>query len=196
MDKTLMTDQQLIELVREGDASGLSFVYEKHRREFLSWIRKFSHCSEDESREFYQAAMVILYENTMSGRLTELQSSLKTYLFGIGKNLALQSHRKEGRLQQAKAEYMLQQHVLAEDGDDSLETDLTLISLCFSKIGDPCHHLLDMFYFFKKNMEEIATELGYKNPETAKNQKYKCMERLRKLVEDERANNYLSIEGK
>jgi RNA polymerase sigma-70 factor (ECF subfamily) len=62
-----------------------------------------------------------------------------------------------------------------------------LISTTLSKIGDPCYRLLELFYFVQKTMEEISVELGYKNPETTKNQKYKCMERLRKMVEEERS---------
>lgn len=195
VDKAKMSDLELVELVRAGDPGGLSYIYEKYRREFLSWIRKFNHCTEEEAREYYQATVVILYENTVSGKLIELQSSLKTYLFGIGKNLALQSNRQEKRFQQAKAEYLLETFVL-KDEDDTHEADLNLIGRCFNKLGDPCHRLLDSFYFFKKSMEEITADLGYKNPETTKNQKYKCMERLRRLVEDERATNYFRIEEK
>jgi len=66
------------------------------------------------------------------------------------------------------------------------ELDLKMVSKALTLIGEPCHQLLDFFYFSKKSMEEISSSMGYKNPETAKNQKYKCMERLRKLVEDER----------
>jgi RNA polymerase sigma-70 factor (ECF subfamily) len=65
------------------------------------------------------------------------------------------------------------------------ENNLELVSRCFNQLGDPCHSLLDLFYYHKNSMEEIALALNYKNPETAKNQKYKCMERLRKLVEAE-----------
>ena len=192
-----MTDPELLHLVRTGDPSGLSFVYEKYRKEFLNWIRKFSHCDEEDAREYYQATILILYENVNTGKLGELQSSLKTYLFGIGKNLALQDHRKSQRYQQAKAEYLLEYHLVQEERDlQREETDLGLIGRCFSRIGDPCHKLLDLFYFHQKSMEEISSELGYKNPETTKNQKYKCMERLRKLVEDERTSSYKPIEEK
>jgi RNA polymerase sigma-70 factor (ECF subfamily) len=76
----------------------------------------------------------------------------------------------------------------------SQELDLALVHRCFERIGDPCHRLLEFFYFRQKSMEEISAELGYKNPETAKNQKYKCMERLRKLVDDERPTRLMNIE--
>lgn len=182
-----MTDPELLHLVRKGDPSGLSFVYEKFRREFLSWIRKFSKCNEEDAREYYQTAVIILYENIMTSRLDELQSSLKTYLFAIGKNLVLQDYRKKQKNDKVKAEYLLDYHITVSNEENLLaEANLSLISRCMTLIGDPCHQLLDLFYFHQKNMEEISAQLGYKNPETAKNQKYKCMERLRKLVDSER----------
>jgi len=185
-----MTDVELVHLVRSGDVAGLSFVYEKYRKEFLNWIRKFSGCSMDEAQEFYQAATLILYENIMSAKVTELQSTLKTYLFGIGKNLTYQHHRKNQRMEKARAEYMIEVELL-NDSRHALEAemDLRVIAKCLTVIGEPCRQLLDHFYFLRKTMEEISTSMGYKNPETAKNQKYKCMERLRRMVEDERRSS-------
>lgn len=191
MDKTLMSDNELFHLVRSGDPSGLSFVYEKYRREYINWIRRFSRCDADDACEYYQGTMVIFYENVTNGKLTELQSSLKTYLFGIGKNLVMHEYRKTRRHEKVKAEFLVQTH-LAGSAQELLaeDNDLALIHRCFGRIGDPCHRLLELFYFHQKSMEEISAELGYKNPETAKNQKYKCMERLRKLVEGERPTNH------
>ncbi len=187
MDKTEMTDADLLHLVQSGDPSGLSFVYEKYRKEYINWIRRFSRCDPDDAIEYYQGAIVIFYENVMNGRLTQLQSSLKTYLFGVGKNLVLHEHRRTQRSLKVKAEFHLQRHLAGTEQEMvEEENDLALIHRCFERIGDPCHKLLQLFYFHQKNMEEISAELGYKNPETAKNQKYKCMERLRKLVEGER----------
>ncbi|HMJ70760.1 MAG TPA: sigma-70 family RNA polymerase sigma factor [Cyclobacteriaceae bacterium] len=191
MDKTSMSDAELLHLVRSGDPSGLSFVYEKYRKEYFNWIRRFSRCDADDACEYYQGTIVIFYENVTNGKLTELQSSLKTYLFGIGKNLVMHEYRKSQRGEKVKAEFIIQSH-LADSAQEMLseENDLALVHRCFERIGDPCHRLLQLFYFNQKSMEEISGELGYKNPETAKNQKYKCMERLRKLVEGERPTNH------
>lgn len=191
MDKTSMSDAELLRLVQSGDPSGLSFVYEKYRREYVNWIRRFSRCDPDDACEYYQGTIVIFYENVCNGKLTELQSSLKTYLFGIGKNLVMHEYRKTRRGERVKAEFLVQTH-LADSTQELLaeDNDLALVHRCFERIGDPCHKLLQLFYFNQKSMEEISAELGYKNPETAKNQKYKCMERLRKLVEGERPTTY------
>src|SRR5690349_11527430 len=167
-----MTDAELIECVRNDDPQGLSFIYETFHSEFIHWVIKFAKCDEEDAREYYQATVLIFYDNARSGKLQELKSSLKTYLFGIGKNLTFQRHRQEARMQKAGAEFYLQQHVQQEEeGIDNLE----LVSRCFRQLGEPCHSLLDLFYFQKKGMDEIALTLNYKNTDTAKNQKYKCM---------------------
>jgi hypothetical protein len=48
-------------------------------------------------------------------------------------------------------------------------------------LGEPCKSLLEAFYIQKRSMQEIATGFGYTNAENAKNQKYKCLMRLKKL---------------
>ncbi|MFN3841267.1 MAG: RNA polymerase sigma factor [Cyclobacteriaceae bacterium] len=178
-----MTDAELINLIKNDDPRGLSTVYETFRSEFVHWIMRLQRCGNEDAREFYQASIIILYDNTKAGKLDGLRSSLKTYLFGIGKNLVWQRYRTNHRQQVLSAEFYLKNYLL-EDGDSQLdqEINLEIISLTYEQLGEPCHELLGYYYFQRKNMEEISGLMGYKNPETAKNQKYKCMERLRKMV--------------
>ncbi|MFN5931209.1 MAG: sigma-70 family RNA polymerase sigma factor, partial [Sphingobacteriales bacterium] len=49
------------------------------------------------------------------------------------------------------------------------------------KIGEPCKSLLEAYYIHNKNMQEISAFFGYTNADNAKNQKYKCLMRLKKL---------------
>jgi len=48
------------------------------------------------------------------------------------------------------------------------------------KMGDPCKALLESFYFNQLSWEAIAEKFGYSNAASARNQKYKCLERIRK----------------
>jgi predicted DNA-binding protein YlxM (UPF0122 family) len=45
--------------------------------------------------------------------------------------------------------------------------------------------ILEDYYLHKKSMQEIAEKFGYTNAENAKNQKYKCLMRLKKLFFDQ-----------
>ena len=69
------------------------------------------------------------------------------------------------------------------------EMDLNLAEQCLEKLGDPCKSMLELYYYNKMSMEEITITLNYKNANTAKNLKYKCMNRLKRLFEEEKLKN-------
>jgi hypothetical protein len=56
-------------------------------------------------------------------------------------------------------------------------------------LGEPCKSLLESYYLQKKSMVAIAEEFGYTNADNAKNQKYKCLMRLKKLFFDQHKTN-------
>jgi hypothetical protein len=59
--------------------------------------------------------------------------------------------------------------------------EFVMMEKAMSGLGEPCKSLLEAFYLQKKSMQEIAGSFGYTNSENAKNQKYKCLMRLKKL---------------
>jgi RNA polymerase sigma factor (sigma-70 family) len=182
---TRLSDGEIVQLIRKKDPEGLTVLYETFRAEFVHWAVKFTKCDKNDAFDYYQATVIIVYDNIHTGKIEDLKSSLKTYVFSVGKNLAWQHKRQTARNEKISAEYYLELHMNTDDEHTRVEQEnnLDLVSDCFNQLGDPCHSLLDLFYYHKNSMEEIALKLNYKNPETAKNQKYKCMERLRKLVE-------------
>jgi DNA-directed RNA polymerase specialized sigma24 family protein len=59
--------------------------------------------------------------------------------------------------------------------------ELGIMERALNSLGEPCKSLLESFYIEKKSMDEIASLFGYTNADNAKNQKYKCLMRLKKL---------------
>ena len=78
-----------------------------------------------------------------------------------------------------------------EDLDfNSLRTrEFHMMEKAMLHLGEPCRSLLEAFYIQKRNMTDIASQFGYTNSDNAKNQKYKCLVRLRKLFFAEYKNN-------
>ena len=64
---------------------------------------------------------------------------------------------------------------------EKLNVEFSMMEKAINSLGEPCKSLLEAFYLRKKTMQEIAANFGYTNPENAKNQKYKCLMRLKKL---------------
>lgn len=192
-----MSQEGLIERIRTHGNEALAMVYENYRDEFLLWISREFKFSMDDSKDIYQLTIMIFYDNVRTGKLQHLVSSVKTYLFGIGKNLARERQRKDKRMVPISKEKWLKEHLIDEPDEPLDESLFNLAKIALEKLGQPCQRIVELFYFEKKNMTEISEALGYKNPDTAKNQKCKCMARLRKLFTDEtsRESTYFSHES-
>ena len=75
--------------------------------------------------------------------------------------------------------------VIAVDEDveehEKQNVEFLMMDRAMNNLGEPCKSLLEAFYLQKRSMQEIASNFGYTNSENAKNQKYKCLMRLKKL---------------
>jgi hypothetical protein len=49
------------------------------------------------------------------------------------------------------------------------------------KLGEPCRTILQDFFIHNFTMQQITEKMGYTNTDNAKNQKYKCLMRLKKI---------------
>lgn len=177
-----MTDDQIIARIRTGGQAELAWVYEEYRDQFLQWVRREFSCSLEDAKDIYQLTIVIFHDNVKSGKLQHLVSSLKSYIYGIGKNVA-RDHRRKLDRRAAIDPYTWLSENLSDDSDEVDENMLALARKVVAALGQPCQRLIELFYYEQKTMEEIRVELNYKNTDSAKNQKYKCMERLRSLFE-------------
>jgi DNA-directed RNA polymerase specialized sigma24 family protein len=59
------------------------------------------------------------------------------------------------------------------------EENENIIQKAVKEMGEPCHTILVKQYWEDKGGEEIALEMNYKNTDTAKTQKYKCIQKLK-----------------
>jgi len=59
--------------------------------------------------------------------------------------------------------------------------EFEMMDKAIGSLGEPCKSLLEAYYLQKQNMQVIAANFGYTNADNAKNQKYKCLMRLKKI---------------
>jgi RNA polymerase sigma factor (sigma-70 family) len=176
-----MSDNELIQRIKIGEKSELVTVYKRYRTEFLNWAVNKYGCTLDEAKDVYQHSILIFYEKIIQDKLTFLTSSIKTYLFAIGKNQVLEKIKRNNRYSDSSQFEASGNMFYSEELNQENESRLNLIEKCLEDLGDPCRALLVSYYYEKKSMLEISDNLGYKNTDTTKNQKYKCLKRLKKL---------------
>jgi RNA polymerase sigma-70 factor (ECF subfamily) len=167
----------IIEQIRGGGKEALAKVYLDYRKEFIGWAFKQFNCPSAAAEDAWQQAIIVLYENVVSGRLQSLSSSEKTYLFAIGKNKLREANRREMKIQSLD-DFDVPMDQTPTEPFEQITLDKAVA--CLHLLGEPCKALLIEFYYHRRSMEQIVTTLGYKNEATAKSQKYKCLARLRK----------------
>ena len=188
-----MNQDEIIQKIKSGGQTELGLVYEEYREEFLRWLMKEFNCSMDDGKDIYQLTILIFHDNIRLGKLEHLVSSVKTYLFGIGKNIVKENLRKEKRFIAISKEKWLKENLIDEPTNKIDDAVFERAKNALSKLGQPCQRLIELFYYEKKSIPEITLAMNYKNPETAKNQKCKCMARLRKLFDEETEQNTFAI---
>lgn len=175
-----------IERIRSGDETVIESIYKDYRNEFISWLMKMYKCSPADAREIFQSAVITFYENVVGRKLDALTCTLKTYLFAIGRKKYLEKMKSERRFEQNVDEDSLSDNPENQVSDAfQREGRLEQVEQCLQKLGEPGRTILELYYYHGKTMQEIAVALNYKNSSTAKNLKYKCLNRLKRIVMSE-----------
>jgi RNA polymerase sigma-70 factor (ECF subfamily) len=170
----------IIARIREGDGQAFEEIYTELREPFIAWSLKNYEGTRDHAVEFYQMAILIFYDNIQQGKLTELHSSVKSYLFAIGKNKWREYYREKQRAAPGSAIDLT--HLIVEASSEEYDIDLQLIKEGLAGLGEPCRQLLEAFYYQGMNLDEIVLRFGYKNKDAAKTAKYKCLQRLKRSI--------------
>ena len=165
----------LREEVIEGDMSTFKSLYGSYKEEFKKFALRYT--QDDELvADSYHDAFIALYENIIEGKLTELSSSLKTYVFSIGKYTLFNKLRKEGKTV-ADDDYL--QTVPADETAGSDDERFDDIRKQLNLLGERCREILILFYYHRYTIDAIVRHMEYKNENTAKAHKSRCLKKLR-----------------
>lgn len=178
--------QQLEEIdkLKANDEHTLRTLYAANYPRVEEYVLKNSG-SRDDARDIYQEAFIAAWRNITLGRFKpQHDGSINGYLFRIAKNkwmdvLRIQK-RRNASAGIAAAEVADEiTEVLTPEEEGYLE----LVKKHFATMGEPCKELLSMFYFEKKRLKDIAVFFSWTEA-TAKNNKYRCLQKLRAAVLD------------
>ena len=179
------TDDALIAAIRGGDERALAHLYRLHWPMVSHFVLQNSG-SEDDAQDVYQEGVMVFYEKVRDGSL-ELSCQIKTYLYAVCRRLWLKRLTSKSRFgvrlldDEEHGPYLntgAEEDVLAAEEQDRR---FSTMSEALAHLGEPCRSLLEGFYLLDKSMQDLTAEFGYTNADNAKNQKYKCLVRLKKL---------------
>ena len=158
-------------------------IYDFYEDEFskVAWLIMKNSGTIEDAKDVFQDALVILMDK-FTWRKLDLNCSLGTYVYSISRNLWMETLRRRKKENVfTDIEYYDTIEVSTEYYKE--EPDIfPLVAKTIETLGSPCKELLELYYFENHSWETIASIMNYSNAASARNQKYKCMEKIREMV--------------
>ena len=178
--KSENNEKGLLQGLAQSDKKAIETIYRENYNMIQSLIINNSG-SADDAKDIFQETMIVLYERVRSGTF-ELNCLIKTYVYSVSRRLWLkrlqQMNRYAPALENLKDTVPVDEEI---EENERINNEFQVMEKAIGSLGEPCRSLLEAYYLEKKNMQDIALSFGYTNAENAKNQKYKCLMRLKKI---------------
>jgi RNA polymerase sigma factor (sigma-70 family) len=173
-------ERDLLKGLAQDNKEAIESIYKQHYNMVQGLVQNNNGTAED-AKDIFQEAIIVLYEKVKSGSF-ELHCQIKTYVYSVSRRLWLKRLHQMQRL--SADQEPTEKFVSVEDDLEAHEQrneDFQLMDKAMSGLGEPCKSLLESYYLQKRSMHEIAADFGYTNADNAKNQKYKCLMRLKRI---------------
>ena len=174
----------LIKAIKANDSIALREFYTANYPKVELMVLKNSG-SKAHAKDIYQDAFIAVWNNVKTDKFEpENDSALEGYLYRIAKNkwldvLRSKRFKSTQTLTNERTQFLKQEENEIDESEQTKKLDLTMEA--FKNLGEPCKHLLKVFYFEKKSLREISSELDIEET-SVRNKKYRCMEKLRASI--------------
>lgn len=161
----------------------LNALYTKNFNKIKFFVKRNSG-NEADAEDLLQDGMIVLYAKIREKNF-KLTASIDTYLFAICKNLwfkKLRDQNYEVSLDE------LNSNDFKDSIDHSTEKEISYkerLKILLTRITKHCNKLIHDMFYREKSVNQVQKEYGYSSPHNAQNQKYKCVEQLKKAKKQE-----------
>jgi RNA polymerase sigma factor (sigma-70 family) len=174
------SEEQLIVALAAGNEQALGMIYKTYFPMVLHFITQNSG-TEQEAKDIYQESVIVLYENLQEKDFA-LTCKIKTYIYSVCRRLWLkklaQKNKYVGKIEDFESFIpFVKDEADLEDKDEQYKA----MTHAMEQLGEPCRTIMEDFFIHEFSMQQISDKMGYTNADNAKNQKYKCLLRLRKI---------------
>jgi RNA polymerase sigma factor (sigma-70 family) len=170
------TAKEILHGLKDRDTRVLDYIYDNFYFQIKVLVTK-NHGSEEDARDIYQDALMVIYQKQQKDSLT-LSCSFSTYLYSVCRLLWLK------QLEKRKQHIAITEEsgIFVEVNDNildifNLNEKYKLYQDHFNRLSFSCQKVLELF-LAGIPLKEIANILGFKSEQYAKKRKYQCKEKL------------------
>lgn len=171
-------EKSLQERMRLDDKTALDFIYREYKEGFMNYAIRFE-LSKDNLEDVFQDSVIALYQNLATKKIVLKSSSIKTYLYGIAKNMIYTRFSKRIHTVDVIDDIAIDENSIA-DREPTLQQHL--LAKHFKNISISCQEILKLFYYRGLTIKEIVESTDYKDENTVKSHKSRCLKGLKENV--------------
>jgi RNA polymerase sigma factor (sigma-70 family) len=178
------TDTELLAAVKSSISidGAIKFMY----REYYGLLKIYT-CqnsgTDEDAQDIFQEVLVAFINLAQKDKFRG-ESSVKTFLYALNRNIWLNELKKRGRAErrdtifekEKDTEMMDVSYFIAQA--EMQKQILTVVE----ELGETCKKILLAFYYENLSMKEILTTLSYESEQAVRNKKCKCLKQLEQLL--------------
>jgi len=177
--KNTPSDNQLQKQLQLDNKEALEEVYNMYRQEFLNYSKRYP-LPEEDILDIYQDAVIAMHQNFVISQLELTSSSIKTYLFGIGKNKIFKKLKEQNKILRIEHEVNDTFEIIDIESHLPTQNQITLAEK-LNEISESCKTILKLFYYRGLTIDDIVETTNYKDGNTVRSQKSRCLKQLKSL---------------
>lgn len=159
----------------------LKYCYPKALKQVERMVLQNGGTVED-AKDLFHDSLIILNNNCKQQQFN-LTSTISTYLYSVCRFSWFNKKKKDLKSQS------LQQVSIYENTEELAYKNTTdrveVLMKSLEAVGDRCKEILMDYYFGKFSYEEIAVNLSYSSAQVVRQQKYRCIQRLKEMTDYE-----------
>ena len=138
--------------------------------------------SGEDAEDIFQDALIVLYEKLYADNF-QVYTCLENYVSGIAKNLWLKKLRKQFNTEEISENYYAKNSAEIDLAIENERNYIDKLADYIGRVSSHCQNLIEDIFMKNKSIEEIQSKYNYSTKKNAQNQKYKCVEQIRKIKE-------------
>ena len=174
----------MLQRIKRGDEQFLSQLYEVYQKDFLKLGFKYLN-DEAKILAVYQDAFVAFYENIRTDKVTDLKSTVKSYIFSIGKYKLV--HQFKAEIKQVSDEDIAEFELvnISFEQQQNLSKTQLLLQSALAQLDTASRKLLVLSHYRKYDMEFIVEAMSYKNADAVQSQEKDAIDSLKKILSNQ-----------
>lgn len=176
--KKKIKEKDMVSELKNNSEDALVQLYNDNYTSVRNLVFKNSG-KEKDVEDVLQEAVVVVWQKVKKTDFV-LTSKISTYLYSIARFIWLKKLKKTDKLDgyNENLSYNSFFDITSIASNENKEIILNKID----KLDSVCKQILVSFYFYERDMNEIAKEMGFANSNVAKSKKYQCFKKLQESV--------------